>query len=81
MHKGYFAKHLALSPSHLDKFSHFDNKNKKIIFVDKLITLDNNKRIPAPNTLASNSLRFFVGANSTVAWGIVSGDKKSLRKP
>ena len=33
------------------------------------------------NTLASNSLRFFVSASSTVALGIVSGDKKSLRKP
>jgi len=33
------------------------------------------------NTLASNSLRFFVSASSTVALGIISGDKKSLRKP
>jgi len=81
MHKGYFAKHLALFPSLLDNFSHFDNKNKKYIFVERLIILDSNKRIPAPNTLASNSLRFFVSASSTVALGIISGDKKSLRKP
>ena len=33
------------------------------------------------NTLASNSLRFFISASSTVALGFVSGDKKSLRKP
>jgi len=33
------------------------------------------------NMQASNSLRFLVSASSTVALGIVSGDKMSLRKP
>jgi len=79
MHKGYFAKHLALSPSHLDKFSHFDNKNKKIIFVDKLITLDNNKRIPAPNTLASKSLRAVMHASPSLALGSVLGRYECAR--
>ena len=41
----------------------------------------NIKKNTGGNTLASNSLRFFVRASSTVALGIVSGDKKSLRKP
>jgi len=50
--------------------------------IEILNLIDNElKKTQNANTLASNSLRFFVSASSTVALGIVSGDKKSLRKP